>query len=78
MVNVPTYYGSMRAYQIISGSNGIAATGTANRTTSEGYAAVSGSYGLFLPDIGTILLNGNALDNAAADGGIAIRHRSNY
>ena len=72
MVNVPTYYGSMRAYQIISGSNGIAATGTANRTTSEGYAAVSGSYGLFLPDIGTILLNGNALDNDAADGGIAL------
>ena len=72
MVKVPTYYGSMRAYQIISGSNGIAATGTGNATTSEGYAAVSGSYGLFLPDIGTILLNGNALDNAAADGGIAL------
>lgn len=72
MVNVPTYYGSMRAYQIISGSNGIAATDTANKTTSEGYAAVSGSYGLFLPDIGTILLNGNALDNAAADGGILL------
>jgi len=72
MVNVPTYYGSMRAYQIISGSNGIAATGTGNATTSEGYAAVSGSYGLFLPDIGTILLNGNALDNDAADGGIAL------
>ena len=72
MVNVPTYYGSMRAYQIISGSNGIAATNTANKTTSEGYAAVSGSYGLFLPDIGTILLNGNALDNAAADGGIVL------
>ena len=35
MVNVPTYYGSMRAYQVISGSNGIAATGTGNRTTSE-------------------------------------------
>ena len=72
MVNVPTYYGSMRAYQIISGSNGIAATGTGNATTSEGYAAVSGSYGLFLPDIGTILLNGNALDNAEADGGILL------
>ena len=72
MVNVPTYYGSMRAYQIISGSNGIAATNTGNRTTSEGYAAVSGSYGLFLPDIGTILLNGNALDNAGADGGILL------
>ena len=72
MVNVPTYYGSMRAYQVISGSNGIAATNTANKTTSEGYAAVNGSYGLFLPDIGTILLNGNALDNAVADGGIVL------
>ena len=72
MVNVPTYYGSMRAYQIISGSNGIAATDTENKTTSEGYAAASGSYGLFLPDIGTILLNGNALDNAEADGGILL------
>ena len=72
MVNVPTYYGSMRAYQVISGSNGIAATNTSNKTTSEGYAAVNGSYGLFLPDIGTILLNGNALDNAVADGGIVL------
>ena len=42
MVKVPTYYGSMRAYQIISGSNGIAYnSGTGNATTSEGYAAVS-------------------------------------
>ena len=24
MVTVPTYYGTMRAYQVISGSNGIA------------------------------------------------------
>ena len=60
MVNVPTYYGTMRAYQIISGSNG-----TAWDTPLNGYAGAdneNGSYGLFLPDIGTILLNGDVLD----------------
>jgi hypothetical protein len=63
-VTVPTYYGSMRAYQIVSGSNGSAFSGT-------GYS-VSGSYGLFLPDIGTILLNGDALDLGASNGGISL------
>ena len=63
-VTVPTYYGSMRAYQIVSGSNGSAFSGT-------GYS-VSGSYGLFLPDIGTILLNGDALDLNQAGGGISL------
>ena len=29
---------------------------------------LSGSYGLFLPDIGTILLNGDALDLASDQG----------
>ena len=70
MVNVPTYYGSMRAYEVISGSDGYAALETENRTTADGYTLTSGSYGLFLPDIGTILLNGDALDQAPADGGI--------
>ena len=59
MVTVPTYYGAMRAYQVISGSNGSAwnASGGGN-----GYTTSNGSYGLFLPDIGTIILNGDALD----------------
>jgi len=54
-VTLPTYYGTQRAYQVISGSDGSAYAG-------NGYS-VSGSYGLFLPDISTILLNGAALDD---------------
>ena len=54
----------MRAYQVVSGSNGSAYSGT-------GYST-SGSYGLFLPDIGTILLNGDALDLGASNGGISL------
>jgi hypothetical protein len=64
-VTLPTYYGTQRAYQIISGSNGTSYTGS-----SAGYTAASGSYGLFLPDISTILLNGKALDLSGANGGI--------
>jgi len=56
-----------RVYQVVSGSNGAAYTGT-------GFAGqtVSGSYGLFLPDVGVILLNGKALDLSAANGGLNI------
>jgi len=60
MVNLPTYYGTQRAYQVISGSGGRAWNG-------NGYS-VSGSYGLFLPDISTVLLNGAALDDASTPG----------
>jgi len=59
MVTIPTYYGTMRAYQIISGSLGSSYNSI---TGGNGYTTNSGSYGLFLPDIGTILLNGDALD----------------
>jgi len=54
-VPVPSYIGSQRAYQIVSGSDGTAHSGT-------GYTSQSGSYGIFLPDTGTILLNAAALD----------------
>ena len=50
-----------RVFQMISGSAGTAHS-TPNSTSN-------GSYGLFLPDIGTILLNGPAMDAAYADGG---------
>lgn len=56
-VTLPTYFGTKRAYQIISGSNG-----SAYSTSTNGHS-VSGSYGLFLPDISTIILNGAALDD---------------
>ena len=42
-----------RVYQIVSGSLGTVYTGV----NANGYSAASGSYGWFLPDIGTILLN---------------------
>ena len=50
-----------RVFQIVSGSNGSAYTGT-------GYTANSGSYGLFLPDVGLILLNADALDDTSGEG----------
>ena len=65
MVNVPTYYGTMRAYQVISGSDGYSYN---SGSGGSGYTTDVGSYGLFLPDIGTILLNGAALDLNSAEG----------
>jgi len=60
-VTLPTYYGTQRAYQIISGSDGTPWSG-------NGYTANSGSYGLFLPDISTVLLNARALDDNSEPG----------
>ena len=59
-VKLPTFFGTQRAYQIISGSDGNAYRGNGH--------SKSGSYGLFLPDISTILLNGSALDDNNAPG----------
>ena len=61
MVTVPTYYGTMRAYEVISGSDGQSAEVIAGGS-GNGYTSTAGSYGLFLPDIGTVILNGAALD----------------
>jgi hypothetical protein len=61
-VTLPAFYGTQRAYQVISGSDGLPWTGSAN-----GYSR-SGSYGLFLPDISTILLNAKALDDNFSPG----------
>jgi hypothetical protein len=55
---IPTYVGNQRAYQVVSGSDGASFEGSSN----GGYTSESGSYGLFLPDTGTILLNSKALD----------------
>ena len=70
MVTLPTYYGTMRAYQLISGSDGKSWNSDVGGT---GYTLASGSYGLVLPDISTILLNGAALSgSSAASGGVDI------
>jgi hypothetical protein len=57
MVSTDTYLDCGRVYEIISGSNGVAFSGT-------GYSPSAGSYGLFLPDIATILLNPLALSQS--------------
>ena len=72
MVTLPTFYGTQRAYQLISGSDGRSFQTVAG-TTGTGYTLASGSYGLVLPDIATILLNAAALDGTTAgDGGISL------
>lgn len=62
MVSTDTYLDCGRVYQIISGSNGIANTSV----NTNGYSLSSGSYGLFLPDIATIILNPLALSQSIA------------
>ena len=52
-----TFNDAGRVYQVVSGSNGSAYSG-------NGYTANSASYGLFLPDIGTILLNTTAISES--------------
>jgi len=60
MVSTDTYLDCGRVYQIISGSNGIANTSI----NASGFSTNSGSYGLFLPDIATIILNPLALSQS--------------
>jgi len=64
-VSVVSFNDAGRVFQIVSGSNGAAYTG-------NGYTDTSGSYGYFLPDIGTIILNAPALDLSFSDGGISL------
>lgn len=64
-----TFSDSGRVYELITGSLGVLSTGKKN---VSGHTNSSGSYGKFLPDIGVILLNGNALDTTVSDGGLAL------
>ena len=59
-----SYVDAGRVYEIISGSNGVANT-TVN---TQGYSKASGSYGKFLPDVGVIILNGDALSGSNPGG----------
>lgn len=62
-----------RVFQLVSGS-----AGTLNTSKqANGYTTDSGSYGWFLPDIGTILLNPHALAAPTANGGIALVRKTN-
>ena len=67
-VSIVPYINGTRVYQLVSGSNGSSYSGS-------GYTAESGSYGWFLPDVGTILLNGQALACPVGyEGGIALKY----
>jgi hypothetical protein len=69
-ISVVPYINGTRVYQLVTGSNG-SATATPTGATTAGYTA-SGSYGWFVPDMGTILLNAKALQLPVAAGGIAL------
>jgi hypothetical protein len=63
--SVVRYSDAGRVYNVVKTSNGY--------TGSAGPSGTSGSWGLFLPDIGTILLSGPVLDIASnGDGGIGL------
>jgi hypothetical protein len=71
-VSTITYLDCGRAFNIVSGSNGTAANSPLiSGAPAKGYTP-SGSYGLFLPDVGLILLNPTALSLPTADGGLAV------
>lgn len=75
---VVNYLDCGRVFDLVSGSNGLPTTTTNVSQTGNGYTA-SGSYGMYLPDIGVILLNGGALALSAASGGIGLSiDRTNY
>lgn len=70
-VTTVTYLDCGRVFSIVSGSNGRAANNNVVGQVAAGQT-ISGSYGLFLPDIGTIILNPQALQLSTAFGGIAL------
>lgn len=68
-----TFTEAGRVFQIVSGSNGSAIASATSATDSIAAGmTISGSYGLFLPDIGTIILNASALDLPTNYGGLAL------
>ena len=58
LVSTDTFLDCGRVYQLISGSNGASYDG------GTGYSADQGSYGLFLPDISTIIINPLAVSSS--------------
>ena len=75
---IVNYLDCGRVFDIVSGSYGKATATVSIGQTAPGYTA-SGSYGFFLPDIGTIVLNPSALRLSAVSGGIGfITDDANY
>lgn len=65
------YCDAGRVFDIVSGSNGASTTTIVSGSSAAGYT-ISGSYGKFLPDVGLILLNAQALSLSASLGGIGL------
>jgi len=70
-VTTQTFTDAGRVFQIISGSAGTKTSSPVD-TGAKGNSKQHGSYGLFLPDTGLIILNGKALDDTVINGGIAL------
>ena len=68
VVTTTSFTDSGRVYELITGSLGSLSAG---KKQVNGYTEDSGSYGKLLPDIGVILINGNALKAPVANGGLA-------
>ena len=66
MLTTVSYVDAGRVYDIISGSNGTSYNG------GTGITANSGSYGKFLPDVGIVILNAEALKATPAGGGVTL------
>jgi hypothetical protein len=76
--NVAKFSDAGRYFNIISGSAGTVAQGYAGSNQADGWTSDSGSYGWVLPDVNLLILNGEALDGAIADGGIALATSRSY
>ena len=63
-----SYADAGRVYDIVSGAAGIVFTGV----NATGHSNVSGPYGKFYPDVGIIVLNGEALNDNTGNGGIGL------
>ena len=64
-VTTISYKDCGRVYNVVTGSNG-------SRNTAADKSGNSGSYGLFLPDVGLVILNPTALSAPTASGGIVL------
>jgi hypothetical protein len=71
-ISTITYVDGGRLYNLISGSNGSAASSPTLAGASKGYT-VSGSYGFYLPDMGAIILNPAALALPVGSGGLNVQ-----
>lgn len=77
-VTTVTYLDCGRVFNLVSGSFGSAINFSVSGAIAPGYT-VSGSYGFFLPDIGTIILNASTLALPAVSGGVNMTlDRVNY